>query len=47
MPGEYPEPSGGAERQASVCLSCSRGPGLGLALVDARPEDTAVQGLDI
>lgn len=33
MPGEYPGPSGGAERQdLSVCVSCSTGLGLGLTL---------------
>ena len=36
MPGEYPEPSGGAERQESVGLTCSPGPGVSLALTDEK-----------
>lgn len=36
MPGEYPEPSGGAERQEYVGLTCSPGPGLSLALIDEK-----------
>lgn len=35
MPGEYPGPSGGAEKQDSpVHLSCGGGSGLGLTLTD-------------
>lgn len=37
MLGEYPGPSGGAERQAfSIGLSCSTGPGLGLPSIDEK-----------
>lgn len=32
----HPEPSGDAERQESIGLTCSPGPGLSLALIDEK-----------